>query len=103
MKEKNIVSFSAEELQTMKSNTDWDRIHNMTDEENETNILSDPDSNTHLDWSTAKVVMPTGNQARITVSVKPWVLDFFKKGGRGYQTRMNAVLEAYVRQVTGLS
>jgi uncharacterized protein (DUF4415 family) len=24
------------------------------------------------------------------------VLDFFRKGGRGYQTRMNAVLRAFV-------
>ena len=33
----------------------------------------------------------------MTVHVKQFVVDAFKDGGKGYQTRLNAVLETYVR------
>jgi uncharacterized protein (DUF4415 family) len=48
------------------------------------------------DWTT--VVIP--EQARkklISLRVDPEVLEFFKAQGPGYQTRMNAVLTAYMQ------
>ncbi len=39
----------------------------------------------------------TGKTRHLTIRVKQSVLDYFKAGGKGYQTRINAVLEAYVR------
>jgi uncharacterized protein (DUF4415 family) len=48
------------------------------------------------DWTSA--VMP--EQARkklISLRVDPAVLEFFKAQGPGYQTRMNAVLQAYMQ------
>ena len=50
-----------------------------------------------LGWLTR----PTGIASRpstttITVRVAEDVLSFFKQGGSGYQSRMNAVLRAYV-------
>ena len=47
-------------------------------------------------WETARVVYPEGTQS-VTLRVKKSVLDAFKASGKGYQTRMNAVLESYVR------
>lgn len=47
-------------------------------------------------WKDAIVVHPDGTTP-VTLRVKTSVLDAFKKDGKGYQTRMNAVLEAYVR------
>ena len=38
---------------------------------------------------------------QITMRVKRSVLAYFKALGRGYQTRMNRVLESYVRHMTG--
>lgn len=49
-------------------------------------------------WKNAKLVQPLGTTA-ITLRVKTSVLEAFKADGKGYQTRMNAVLEAYVRAV----
>lgn len=46
-------------------------------------------------WENAQVVMPAG-KARITLRVDKDILDFFRSGGQGYQTRINAVLRAYV-------
>lgn len=47
-------------------------------------------------WKDAMVVYPDGTTP-VTLRVKTSVLESFKADGKGYQTRMNAVLEAYVR------
>lgn len=47
-------------------------------------------------WENAEWVEPDKTQ-HLTIRVKQSVLDYFKSGGKGYQTRINAVLEAYVR------
>lgn len=48
-------------------------------------------------WEKAQVVETFGSTTPVTLRVKRSVLDAFKADGKGYQTRMNAVLEAYVR------
>lgn len=47
-------------------------------------------------WAKAARIEPDPTQS-VTLRVKSSVLDAFKASGRGYQTRMNAVLESYVR------
>jgi uncharacterized protein (DUF4415 family) len=47
-------------------------------------------------WTNAKLVEPDRTQS-VTLRVKTSVLDAYKQQGRGYQTRMNAVLESYAR------
>ena len=47
-------------------------------------------------WRDAELVEPDST-AQITMRVKRSVLDYFKAGGKGYQTRINRVLESYVR------
>ena len=48
-------------------------------------------------WANAKLREPDRTQ-HVTLRVKRSVLDHFKAGGKkGYQTRINAVLESYVR------
>ncbi len=47
-------------------------------------------------WSQAQLILPDQRQA-VTLRVKKSVLDAFKADGKGYQTRMNAVLESYVQ------
>ena len=47
-------------------------------------------------WENAEWVEPDKTQS-LTIRVKESVLDYFKAGGKGYQTRINAVLESYVR------
>jgi uncharacterized protein (DUF4415 family) len=42
---------------------------------------------------------PGYGKQQVTVRLDRDVLDFFKQGGRGYQTRMNAVLRAYMEAV----
>ena len=47
-------------------------------------------------WARAQVVQPDRTQS-VTLRVKKSVLDAFKVQGKGYQTRMNAVLESYAQ------
>lgn len=83
--------------------TDWERLRRMSDEEIARNALHDPDvqPTTEAFWENARVVMPTG-KAKDAVSIRfsERVLDFFKKDGRGYQSRINAVLEAHIDSQT---
>ena len=46
-------------------------------------------------WATANVIQPIGPKERLTVRFDRDVVEWFKAGGRGYQTRMNAVLRSY--------
>ena len=47
-------------------------------------------------WREAEFVTPDRTE-QITLRVKRSVLDHFRAPGRGYQTRINRVLESYVR------
>lgn len=49
-------------------------------------------------WQNARLVEPDRTRS-ITLRVKESVLDAYKAQGKGYQTRMNAVLESYARTV----
>lgn len=53
-------------------------------------------------WKNAEVVEPDRTE-QVTLRVKRSVLDFFKAPGKGYQTRINRVLETYVRARRGAS
>ncbi len=46
-------------------------------------------------WKEARLVMPQPKTS-ISLRIDPEVLDWFKSLGRGYQTRMNAVLRSYM-------
>jgi uncharacterized protein (DUF4415 family) len=47
-------------------------------------------------WREAKVVEPEGT-VQVTLRIKRSVLQTFRATGKGYQSRMNAVLESYAR------
>ncbi len=48
-------------------------------------------------WANAEIVSPDLTQP-VTLRVKQSVLQFFQRNGKkGYQSRMNAVLESYVK------
>ncbi len=78
--------------------TDWEALDALTDDEIEAAVRDDPDAAPLLTsaWlAKAKVVEPAG-KAMVTLRVDRDVLEFFRAGGRRYQTRMNAVLRAYM-------
>jgi uncharacterized protein (DUF4415 family) len=100
--EEDIRRYTAEELRAMQARgedlTDWARIDAMTEEDIEAAIASDPDeAGLEWDWDNAVLVIPIQEAKKhISLRLDPKVLRFFKSQGPGYQTRINAVLRAYV-------
>lgn len=80
-------SYSLEEIRRMKTETDWNSLRKQSDHKGPQEF--------EIDWSKARIETPEAKQA-ISLRVDPDVLEFFKSQGRGYQTRMNAVLRAYM-------
>jgi uncharacterized protein (DUF4415 family) len=82
-----------------KGKTDWARFDAITDDELEASIANDPEWTEFkdIDWSDAVLVIPAKKKA-ISIRVDEDVLDFFKRGGDGYQRRINAVLRSYMQQ-----
>ncbi len=46
-------------------------------------------------WQEAQLSLPETKE-RITLRVDKEIVDYFRQSGHGYQTRMNAVLRAYM-------
>jgi uncharacterized protein (DUF4415 family) len=70
----------------------------MTEEEIEAAAEADPDAQPLDDefWRTAKILSPPALGKKHTgIRIDADVLDWFRRQGRGWQTRMNAVLRAY--------
>ena len=77
--------------------TDPARISALSDPEIATVVADDPDAAPlDIDWSRAEVVVPARKVA-VSIRLDADILDYFKDGGGGYQSRINAVLRSYVR------
>lgn len=75
-----------------ESRTDWNRLKEMPDSEIDYSDVSKLDKSF---FKHAKLRMPKRKQS-VSLRLDPDVLDWFKRKGRGYQTRINAILRAYV-------
>ncbi len=97
MKEKNIKSYTKDIIPEGK--TDWERLLKMSEKDINAAALADKENPpwTKEMLAHAKLTMPQ-KKVVIHMSVDKDVVDWFKADGRGYQTRMNAVLKSYVHQ-----
>ena len=78
--------------------TNWEKVDSLTDEDIEAAIRDDPAAAPILDdnwFKTARVVLPPG-KAPISIRIDRDVLEWFRASGEPYQTRINAVLRAYM-------
>jgi uncharacterized protein (DUF4415 family) len=97
MNEERIVRRKLSELR--KGKTDWARVDAMTEEEIDAAARSDPDAppvdvDDPAFWEDAVLVFPS--KQMVCLRIDRDILDWFRSQGRGYQTRMNAVLRAYM-------
>ncbi len=96
----NIVRGSAEEISRMLANggdrTDWNRVRSMSQEEVE-RLADEEDGPLPEGWeSTVEIGIPRPKQG-VHIRLDADVLDWFRARGPGYQTRINAVLRAFVQ------
>lgn len=80
-----------------KGQTDWTRVDAIGEAELAAAIAADPEdpANDPEFWQHAELVYPAAKE-RVTVRLDRDVLAWFRSQGRGYQTRINAVLRAYM-------
>ena len=99
-KNENIARFSADKIRRKiargESKTDWKRVEATS--QSEVERLADKDEGRLApDWeSTVMVGLPPTKQD-IHIRLDGDILDWFRERGRGYQTRINAVLRAFVQ------
>ncbi len=98
--EGNIKRYTIEEIQARRANgeslTDWRRLDTMTEAALEAAIASDPDwKDIPADWYTDAVLVTPPKQL-LSLRLDADIIAWFRAQGTGYQTRMNAVLRAYM-------
>ncbi len=81
----------------VKDRTDWATLRDMPEDEIERLAAEDEDNppTDEDDWTDATIGLPP-SKTSIHASFDRDVINFFKRGGRGYQTRMNDVLRRYM-------
>ena len=98
----HIVRYTEKELEELVEKngdrSDWKRAASMTDAQIEAAIAADPEeAGMVMDWGNATVELPQP-KAKLNMRVDRDVLEYFRKTGKGYQSRINAVLRSYIDQ-----
>ena len=77
--------------------TDWEKLRRMRAQEIRAGIDADPDAHgtDEAFWQNAKVVWPRPKEA-VTMRLDADLLEWFRQQ-KGYQTRINAILRAYMQ------
>ena len=83
-------------LAPLEDRSDWARVDAMTDDELTANAESDPDARPYTDEEWAKLEFIRPGKVPVGLKLDADVLAWFKSRGRGYQTRINAVLRRYM-------
>lgn len=81
-----------------KGRTDWSRLKKIDDKKIRAAVSADPEAApiVSADWiRQARLLEPKSKKA-VSIRLDEDVLDWFRQHGKGYQTRINAVLRAYV-------
>ena len=95
-KREHIVRYSVEQLATMKSEADWEKARSFTQEEVER--MADEDEGPLPEgWEKTIILGVPEPKQDVHIRLDPTVLRWFKSHGPGYQTRINAVLRAFVQ------
>jgi len=84
-------------FELVKGKTDWQELAKLTADEIQNAAARDPDAiSTDIEfWQSANIVFPKRKQS-IFIRLDNEVLQWFKAQGKGYQSRINAVLKAYM-------
>lgn len=82
-----------EKRTTKKSKTDWGKLSKVKDSEIDTSDLSLLDKDF---FKNAEIRLPKP-KTMVSIRLDEDVLNWFKKQGKGYQTKINEILKMYVR------
>ena len=99
-KKDDTVRYTAKQLADLRNRgetrSNWAKAAALTNEEIEAQIAADPDeADMVIDWDSATVDVPQP-KAVLNMRIDRDVLEYFRKMGKGYQARINAVLRSYM-------
>ncbi|NTW83978.1 MAG: hypothetical protein HGB36_11530 [Chlorobiaceae bacterium] len=60
-------------------------------------LLDGAETDHWIDWSSIRVVIP-GTKSILHMRIDSDILEFFRSQGKGYQSKINAILRSYVEQ-----
>jgi len=78
---------------TKESRTDWNKLKKMRDQDLDLTDVPELDEDF---FAHAQIRMPRRKKA-VSIRLDPDVIDWFKQEEKQYQTKINAVLRAYVQ------
>ena len=76
-----------------KSKTNWDKLLKMKDSEIDTSDISELD----IEYFRNAKLSPPKPKKMVSIRLDEDTLSWFKRKGRGYQTKINEVLKLYIR------
>ena len=98
-KKENITRFTAEDikkqLESGADKTDWKRVKSMSQSDVE-RLADEEDGGLSEGWEDTVILGLPPVKQNIHIRLDTDILEWFKAHGTGYQTRINAVLRAYV-------
>jgi uncharacterized protein (DUF4415 family) len=83
---------------TKKSETDWKRIDAMKDEDIDLSDIPEVTPEMFARAVLRRNFKPIPRKKQLTLRVDSDVVDWYKNQGRGYQTRINSLLRAYMKE-----
>ena len=79
-----------------KSRTDWKRVDALKDEDIDLSEIPEMSPEMFAKAIVRRGLKPVSRKAQLTLRVDSDVLDWFRRQGQGYQTKINALLRAYM-------
>ena len=94
--ENDTMHYTADDLEARRKRgegrIDYDRLAHISDDEIEAQAENEPE----FDWANANIGIPQ-KKTQLTMRLDNDIVAWFQAQGKGYQTRMNAVLRHYMQ------
>ena len=81
-----------------KSATDWKRLSAMKDEDIDLSEIEEVPPEMFARAIVRRGLKPVKRKQQLTLRMDSDVIDWFKKQGQGYQTKINSLLRAYMEE-----
>jgi len=81
-----------------KSRTDWKRVDALTDKQIDFSDIPEVTPEMFARAVVRRGLKPVPRKEQLTIRVDSDVLEWYRRQGPGYQTRINALLRAYMQE-----
>lgn len=79
-----------------QSETDWNRVDALSDKEIDLSETSEVPAEMFAQAIVRRGLKPVSRKTQLTLRIDSDVLEWYKNQGAGYQTKINALLRAYM-------